>query len=89
MRYEKYRFICRLENKASLPFYKGSTFRGAFGLALAAYEFFKDYSSKMIYIPIPKNEFIVPVPKKRPGKPVKPNLRLSVIEYLTACGLLH
>jgi hypothetical protein len=34
MRYGKYRFLCRFENKASLPFYKGSTFRGAFGLAL-------------------------------------------------------
>jgi len=52
------------------------------------YEFFKDYSSKMIYVPIPKNEFIVPFPKKRPGEPVKLDLRLSVIEYLTAYGLI-
>lgn len=56
-------------------------------MSIAAYEFFKDYSSKMIYVPIPKNEFIVPFPKKRPGKPVKLGLRLSVIEYLTAYGL--
>lgn len=56
-------------------------------MSIAAYEFFKDYSSKMIYIPIPKNEFIVPFPKKRPGEPVKLDLRLSVIEYLTAYGL--
>jgi hypothetical protein len=56
-------------------------------MSIAAYEFFKDYSSKMIYVPIPKNEFIVPFPKKRPGKPVKLDLRLSVIEYLTAYGL--
>ncbi len=56
-------------------------------MSIAAYEFFKDYSSKMIYIPIPKNEFIVPFPKKRPGKPVKLDLRLSVIDYLTAYGL--
>ena len=56
-------------------------------MSIAAYEFFKDYSSKMIYVPIPKNEFIVPFPKKRPGEPVKLNLRLSVIEYLTAYGL--
>jgi len=56
-------------------------------MSIAAYEFFKDYSSKMIYIPIAKNEFIVPFPKKRPGDPVKLDLRLSVIEYLTAYGL--
>jgi len=56
-------------------------------MSIAAYEFFKDYSSKMIYVPIPKNEFIVPFPKKRPGKPVKLDLRLSVIDYLTAYGL--
>ena len=56
-------------------------------MSIAAYEFFKDYSSKMIYIPIPKNEFIIPFPKKRPGEPVKLDLELSVIEYLTAYGL--
>lgn len=56
-------------------------------MSIATYEFFKDYSSKMIYIPIPKNEFIVPFPKKRPGEPVKLDLRLNVIEYLTAYGL--
>lgn len=56
-------------------------------MSIAAYEFFKDYSSKMIYIPISKNEFIVPFPKKRPSEPVQLDLRLSVIEYLTAYGL--
>ena len=56
-------------------------------MSIAAYEFFKDYSNKMIYIPIPKNEFIIPFPKKRPGAPVKLDLKLSVIEYLTAYGL--
>ena len=34
MQYGKYRFICRLESEAVLPFYKGSTFRGIFGHAL-------------------------------------------------------
>lgn len=34
MLYGKYQFICRLENEAILPFYKGSTFRGLFGHAL-------------------------------------------------------
>jgi hypothetical protein len=56
-------------------------------MSIAAYEYFKDFSSKMIYIPIPKNEFIVPFPKKSPGKPTEFDLRLSVIEYLTAYGL--
>ena len=56
-------------------------------MSIAAYEFFKDYSSKMIYIPIQKNEFIAPFPQKRPGEPVKLDLRLSVIDYLTAYGL--
>ena len=34
MRYGNYRFKCRLESEAKLPFYKGSTFRGVFGHAL-------------------------------------------------------
>lgn len=34
MFYGKYRFFCNLETKASLPPYKGSTFRGVFGRAL-------------------------------------------------------
>jgi hypothetical protein len=56
-------------------------------MSIAAYEYFKDYSSKAIYIPIPKNEFIIPFPKKSPGKPIELTLRLSVIQYLTAYGL--
>ncbi len=34
MLYGKYRFFCSLETNASLPPYKGSTFRGVFGRAL-------------------------------------------------------
>jgi len=34
MLYGKYNFICQLENEATLPYYKGSTFRGVFGIAL-------------------------------------------------------
>lgn len=56
-------------------------------MSISAYEFFKDYSSKMIYIPIPKNEFIIPFPKKSPGKSIELKLRLSVSQYLTAYGL--
>ncbi len=56
-------------------------------MSIAAYEYFKDYSSKMIYIPIPKNEFISPFPKKSPGRSTELDLRLSVVQYLTAYGL--
>jgi len=34
MRYGKYTFVCRFENDARLPPYKGSTLRGVFGIAL-------------------------------------------------------
>lgn len=56
-------------------------------MSIAAYEYFKDYGSKMIYIPIPKNEFIVPFPIKSTTPPTQLYLRLKVIEYLTAYGL--
>ncbi len=56
-------------------------------MSIAAYEYFKDFTSKMIYIPIPKNEFIAPFPKKRPSKPERLDLRVSVVQYLTAYGL--
>lgn len=56
-------------------------------MSIAAYEYFKDYNSKMIYIAYPKNEFIIPFPKRIPGKPADIDLRLSVIQYLTAYGL--
>ncbi|HBE44123.1 MAG TPA: hypothetical protein DDW17_01395 [Deltaproteobacteria bacterium] len=56
-------------------------------MSIAAYDFFKDYGSKMIYIPIDKNEFITPFPKKAHIKPEPLNLRLSVTQYLSAYGL--
>lgn len=56
-------------------------------MAIAAYEYFKDYNSRMVYVPIPKNEFITPFPKKSPGKPTALTLRLNVVQYLTAYGL--
>lgn len=56
-------------------------------MSIAAYEYFKDYSSRMVYIPIPKNQFIMPFPKKIPGKPTELTLRLKVVHYLTAYGL--
>ncbi len=56
-------------------------------MSIAAYEFFKDYGSKMIYIPIGKNEYITPFPKKAQVKPEPLSLRLKVREYLAAYGL--
>jgi len=56
-------------------------------MSIAAYEYFKDFDSKMSYIPLPKNEFITPFPKRAPGKPTPLKTRLKVIEYLTAYGL--
>lgn len=56
-------------------------------MSIAAYEYFKDFSSKMIYIPISRNEFITPFPKKNPSKSIAFDLRVSVIQYLTAYGL--
>lgn len=55
-------------------------------MSIAAYEYFKDYESRMIYVPIPRNEFIVPFPKKAASVPVPLAGRLSVVQYLTAYG---
>jgi len=56
-------------------------------MSIGAYEVFKDYSCQMIYIPLPKNEFIVPNPPKSLIPPTKLDIRLDVIEYLTAYGV--
>jgi hypothetical protein len=56
-------------------------------MSIAAYEFFKDYGSRMIYIPIPQNEYIMPFPKKTSTRPEQLPLRLSVSQYLSAYGL--
>lgn len=56
-------------------------------MSIAAYEYFKDFGSKMIYVPIPKNEFITPFPKKSPSKTTELTLRLNVVQYLIAYGL--
>jgi len=57
-------------------------------MSIAAYDYFiNDYNSKMLYIPIRKNHYIIPSPKKSPKKPVELALRLNVIEYVTAYGL--
>jgi len=56
-------------------------------MSIATYDFFKDYGSKMIYIPINKNEFITPFPKKVHSRSETLDLRLSVNQYLSAYGL--
>jgi len=56
-------------------------------MSIAVYEFFKDYGSRMIYIPIPKNEFISPFPKKASFRAEPLALRLTVPNYLAAYGL--
>jgi len=56
-------------------------------MSIAVYEFFKDYVSRMIYIPIPKNEYIIPFPKKAFTPPEPLPLRLTVPQYLAAYGL--
>jgi len=56
-------------------------------MSIAAFEYFKDYASKMIYIPLNKNEYIIPFPKRSPRPPIPLTDRLSVMEYLTAYGL--
>ena len=55
-------------------------------MAIAAFDLFSGYDSIMGYIPIPRNEFLIPFPKKRPKGPVALLDRLSVAEYLTAYG---
>ena len=56
-------------------------------MSIAAYEHFMDFGCRMIYIPIPKNEFITPYPIKKIGKSEPLRLRLGIAEYLTAYGL--
>lgn len=56
-------------------------------MSIAAYDFFKEYGCSMIYIPIARNEFIMPFPKRgvQPAQVLPP--RLTVQQYLSAYGL--
>jgi hypothetical protein len=56
-------------------------------MSIATFEFFKNYGSKMIYIPLNKNEYISPFPIRAPKPPLPIRERLSVIQYLYAYGL--
>lgn len=55
-------------------------------MSIAVFEFFKNYESKMIYIPLNKNEYISPFPIRSP-KPKPLDGRLTVEEYICAYGL--
>lgn len=55
-------------------------------MSIAAFEYFKDYGARMIYIPFPKNEFITPFPKRHTQTEAL-TTRLKVAEYLAAYGL--
>lgn len=56
-------------------------------MSIAAYEFFKEYGARMIYIPLGKNEFITLFPKRYADREEPLPLRLSVADYLAAYGL--
>lgn len=56
-------------------------------MSIAVYEYFKDYGSKMGYIPIGKNELLIPFPIKKQMAIEKIDFKLSVVAYLTAYGL--
>ena len=42
MQFGKYQFKCTLQKEAHFPPYKGSTFRGGFGVALKKYHVLQD-----------------------------------------------
>ncbi len=57
-------------------------------MVLGAYNIFKSYAKRLIYTPIPKNEFITVYPKDDScKKPIRYNLKLSVEAYVTAYGV--
>lgn len=55
-------------------------------MSIAAYDLFTDFGSEMVYVPINRNEFITPFPKRRPKSPALLKDRLSVVEYFKAYG---
>jgi len=56
-------------------------------MSISVFKIFRDYGSTMIYIPYPKNEFIQVYPIKKNVNPKPLNLRLGVVDYLTAYSL--
>lgn len=56
-------------------------------MSIAAYEFFKEYGATMLYVPLHKNEFITPFPKRFGQAATALPFRLGVKEYLLGYGL--
>ncbi len=56
-------------------------------MSIAAFEQFKDYGSKMFYIPIGKNEMVNIFPKRSSNQILPLIQRLKVDDYLAAYGL--
>lgn len=56
-------------------------------MSIAAYDYFKDYGSRMIYIPLGRNHYLTPYPRKALQTAESLNLRLKVADHLTAYGL--
>ncbi len=55
-------------------------------MSIATFDLFTDFGSEMVYVPIPKNEYLKPFPKRRPKHPTRLTERLSVEEYLCGYG---
>ena len=56
-------------------------------MSIAAFDVFTGFGSRMVYVPIGRNQYLAPFPKRRPRPPEPLDLRLSVEEYLTAYGI--
>ncbi len=56
-------------------------------MSIGAYEAFKGLPCQMIYIPFPQNEFVIPYPPHNVRPPIPIEVRLRVVEYLTAYGI--
>jgi hypothetical protein len=56
-------------------------------MSIAAFEQFKDYGSKMFYIPIGRNEMVNIFPKRSSNQILPLTQRLKVDDYLAAYGL--
>lgn len=56
-------------------------------MSIAAFEQFKDYGSRMFYIPINRNEMVNIFPKRSTNQIIELPQRLKVADYLAAYGL--
>lgn len=56
-------------------------------MSIAAYEYFKDYGSKIFYVPIGQNQMVNIFPKRSSNQVYPLNNRIKVLDYLAAYGL--